>query len=140
MQFNVEIVKVTPPQNMGKYSKLDVVYKKDGKVEGKPFMDFKHPDVYKILSQSKEGDNYLVTSEKEPGKDGKEYWNWTGIESNSETDGTDGAVGVVSGSAGGQTLADLILQTNQQLNAQRELIESRARIMQQERNEQQLSD
>ena len=91
MQFTIQIIKVSPEVDKGKWRTFEVAYKKDGKVEGKPFFDFKYPEVYKILKNATEGETYTVTSNKEPGKDGKDYWQWTGIES-----GASEAVGPVS--------------------------------------------
>ncbi len=37
-------------------------------------------DVYKVVSEAQSGDVFDVKSEKIAGQDGKEYWNWTGIQ------------------------------------------------------------
>jgi len=95
MQFTIQIIKVSPEVDKGKWKTFEVAFKKDGKVEGKPFFSFKYPDVYKILLGATEGETYTVTSNKEPGKDGKDYWQWTGIVSGGDV-GQAEAVGPVS--------------------------------------------
>jgi len=77
--MQVTIIDVSPEVNKGKYSEIEVAYRKDGKVEGKKFLSFKHPDVYAALKAAKAGDVLQVTTAKEPGRDGKEYWQWTAI-------------------------------------------------------------
>lgn len=77
--MQIEIIKISGPVSKGKWSQLEVAYKTNGKVEGKKFFSFKHEDVYKVLCNAKEGEAYDVVTTKEPGSDGKEYWQWTGI-------------------------------------------------------------
>ena len=73
--MQITIVKVGPELNKGKYQEFEAVYKKDDKVEGKKFLSFKYPDVYKALLASKEGDVFEVTTAKENG-----YWQWTALQ------------------------------------------------------------
>ena len=60
----------------GTYQKLTVAYKDDKGVKGKDIFDFVAKDVYTVLSTAKTNEVYTITMEKEPAKDGKEYWNW----------------------------------------------------------------
>lgn len=73
----IEIIKVEGPlqatsERGTKYSFLDVVYKNEGKVEGKKLMDFKYPEVYSLIKEAKSGSCFELVTEK----DGK-YWQWT---------------------------------------------------------------
>ena len=81
MQFQIEIINVsrtTVPTAKGSYNCLEVAYKKDGAIEGKKLMDFAAKEAYKSLERAQNGSIYTITSEKEPGRDGKEYWVWKG--------------------------------------------------------------
>lgn len=79
--MQIQIIDVSsqhvPVPGKAGYTKLDVAYKKDGKVEGKPIMSFTYPEVFKILQACKKDDWVEITDEKKPAKDGKEYWQWT---------------------------------------------------------------
>lgn len=74
---NVENV----PTAKGSYNKLMVTFKNldSGKVEVKQVMDFASPEVYKRLTSATTNELFVIDLEKKPGKDGKEYWTWTGI-------------------------------------------------------------
>lgn len=74
---NVENV----PTAKGSYNKLTVTFKNldSGKVEVKQIMDFASPEVYKRLTTATTNELFVIDLEKKPGKDGKEYWTWTGI-------------------------------------------------------------
>lgn len=64
----------TSVEDKGKYKQLEVAYKGgDGKVSSKKIMSFAAPDVFKILSSSKQGDAFDVTTVKND----KGYWDWT---------------------------------------------------------------
>lgn len=81
--MQVEIINIVPPVSKGSYAQLEAVYRKDGKVEGKKFFDFKHKDVFDALVAAKPGEFYEVETAKEAGKDGKEYWQWVSITTSS---------------------------------------------------------
>lgn len=80
---NIEIIAVGAPQHTpnakGGYYKIDVAFKSDGKVQGKLLVDFKRPEIYNKALELKAGDVVSVTLEKEPGSDGKEYWQWVAL-------------------------------------------------------------
>ena len=79
MQLQIQVIQ-TEISNRGKYNQLEVTYKnlEIGKVESKKLMSFIQPDQpYKALADSKAGDVFLITAEKEESpKDGKSYWVW----------------------------------------------------------------
>jgi hypothetical protein len=82
--IQVEILSVGQPKHMpvpGKagYFKMDVAYKDNGKVGGRPFVSFKEPQVFEALKELKPGDTISVGMEKEAGSDGREYWVWKEI-------------------------------------------------------------
>lgn len=85
----------------GKYSTATVAYKDgNGKIEGKKVMSFgPSADVFKVVSQAQPGDLFDVKSEKIAGKEGKEYWNWTAIETTGKNVGQGSQKGQTSGSA-----------------------------------------
>jgi len=60
-------------------SSTAIAYKQDGKVQGKKLLDFTAPEVFAAAAQLKPKDIANVTIAKEPGKDGKEYWNWKAV-------------------------------------------------------------
>lgn len=75
MQIEVISVSVnTVPTAKGSYQVAEVAYKdlKDGKVNGKKIMSFAAKDVFKAMSNAKQGDKYDVGLEK----DDKGYWQW----------------------------------------------------------------
>jgi hypothetical protein len=77
MQFNIEIISAGPVKtatnrNGGTYNTLEVVYKKNGKVESKKLVDFTCKDVFTALQNAKQGEQYYVDAEK--GADG--FWAW----------------------------------------------------------------
>ena len=89
MQIQVLDVKInTVPTAKGSYQKAEIAYKNlsSGKIEGKTIMSFTEKEVFTIVAAAKAGEEYTVTQEKKPGKDGKEYWTWVDI--------TKGVVGV----------------------------------------------
>jgi hypothetical protein len=66
----------TSVEDKGKYKQLEVAYKGgDGKVSSKKIMSFAAPDVFKLLSSSKQGDAFDVTTVKND----KGYWDWTTV-------------------------------------------------------------
>lgn len=79
MQIQVEVVSVTET-NMGKYKKLEVAFRQDGKVAGKNLVSYVHPEVYEAAKGFKPGEVHNVTLAKEAAKDGKEYWQWVAVE------------------------------------------------------------
>lgn len=71
--MRIEIIDVTV-ENKGKYRVANVAYKgPDGKVEGKKVMSFANKDVFKTVSEAKQGDIFEVKSEKNEAG----YWEWT---------------------------------------------------------------
>jgi len=75
VSVNVE----TKPTAKGSYQVAVVAYKNEqNKIEGRNVMSFgDSAEAFKVLSQATSGEVYDVTAVKKPGKDGKEYWNWT---------------------------------------------------------------
>jgi hypothetical protein len=82
MQVKIKVISVENtyvPTAKGGYNKLEVAYKNidSGKVESKVLMSFGLTEnSYKALADAKSNDQFVVESEKKPGKDGKEYWTW----------------------------------------------------------------
>lgn len=79
--IQIEVINVAGPTAVGNarggtYNVLEIAYKQDGKVQGKKLLDFTAPEVFAAAAQLKPKDIANVTIAKEPGKDGKEYWNW----------------------------------------------------------------
>lgn len=98
MKLNLEIVKVEGPNDKrntkgGVYKVLNVIYKKDGKVEAKTFADFANEKIWDTLLSLKEGQAITAVSEKVNG-----YWNWTDIMDGTSTD--QGAASEASASSG----------------------------------------
>lgn len=63
----------TSVEDKGKYKQLEVAYKNgDGKVQSKKIMSFASPDVFKLLSSSKQGDSFSI----EAVKNDKGFWDW----------------------------------------------------------------
>lgn len=81
MQFNITVIKTTI-ENKGKYNQLEVAYTNhsSGKVESKKLMSFVYEATYKAIADAKMDSQFTITSEKEAGKDGKEYWQWKGAQ------------------------------------------------------------
>ena len=89
-QVNIEVIDVDyadVPKKKGKgtYGKLTVTHKTDeGKIEAKACMDFATPkDVFARLRESKKGDTFAITREK----DANGYWIWTGVDTQVSTVG-----------------------------------------------------
>lgn len=85
MQINIEVLSVTK-NKFPKYEQLEVAYKDigNGKVAGKKLMSFVYPEVFKTLSTASTGDKFDIVMNKEPGNDGKEYWQWQSAEKSSD--------------------------------------------------------
>lgn len=80
----------TSVEDRGKYKQLEVAYKGgDGKVSSKKIMSFAAPDVFKLLSASKQGDSFDVTTVKND----KGYWDWTTVSPGGSTGGSVKAAG-----------------------------------------------
>lgn len=87
MNYQIEVV-----QNSGVVQKknkrggitptVEIVYKKDGKVEARPFPDFANKAIWEQLLNLKAGDVTTVTAEKNDGG----YWQWTTIGGASEVE------------------------------------------------------
>lgn len=94
MQFNIQVIsveKTTKPTQKSSYVQLEVAFKNlnTGKVEAKKIMSFSKPEtVFKALQDAKQGDVFLVTSNK---NEGTGYWDWTEVvqQAPSQTDTTD---------------------------------------------------
>lgn len=106
MQFQIEILSLVGPviNRKGKnaWNALEVAYKKDGKIEGKKIVDFNNPEVFKLVSQAKQGEVYNVTAEKI-----NDFWQWTGF---TRADGTTAPTAETAPSVGegvkGSTVAE----------------------------------
>ena len=73
--MKIEVIAVET-KVQGKFRMCTVTYKgPDGKPEAKKIPSFKHPEVFKALSESKQGDIFEVKSEKSA----EGYWEWTAI-------------------------------------------------------------
>lgn len=59
-------------ENKGKYQQANVTYEINGKVETKPIMSFVNKDVYKAVTEAKQGDLFNVRA----AKNDKGYWQW----------------------------------------------------------------
>ena len=69
----VEIIDVTV-ESKGKYRVANVNYKSEaGRVDGKKIMSFTFKDVFKTLSEAKQGDKFDVKAVKNDNG----YWDWT---------------------------------------------------------------
>lgn len=80
MQFVIEVVQRGEPvaaknNRGGQYQKLDLVYKKDGKVEAKALADFANKDIWNDLLALKQGDIRSITTEKNESG----FWQWLSI-------------------------------------------------------------
>lgn len=79
MEFQISVIQVdrqTKPTDKGSYQQLELAYKNlgSGKLESKKIMSFVKPEsVFKTLNESKMGDVFTITSEKNE-KTG--YWDW----------------------------------------------------------------
>ena len=75
----VKIINVDVEQQTAKngraYEIAEVLYEADGKKQTKKIMSFSNPGVFKTLKDSKKGDTYEVSLQK----DDKGYWQWTGM-------------------------------------------------------------
>ena len=72
MQITIlNVTTSTVPTAKGSYEVAEVAYKDEtGKVNGKKIMSFTNKEVFKVLKDSKSGDLFTVSSEK----DEKGYW------------------------------------------------------------------
>lgn len=80
MQFNIEVVERSDPKEAknnrgGVYNKIDVIYKKDGKVEAKSLADFANKEIWDDLLALQKGDVKTVTVEK----NANGYWEWKSV-------------------------------------------------------------
>lgn len=72
--MKIEIINVGDPQNKGKYTQIELVYKdlEKDRVGTKKLMSFSYPVVYNGLKKAQKGERYDITLTKEG-----EYWQWT---------------------------------------------------------------
>lgn len=70
--MQIEIIDVNV-ENKGKYRVANVSYKYNGKVEGKKVMSFTNKEVFKTVSEAKQGDILEVKSQKNDAG----FWEWT---------------------------------------------------------------
>ena len=99
MQFQIEVLSATTsqvPTAKGSYGRMEVAFKKDGKIEGKTLMDFAAKEAFKALSGAQQGQVFTITSEKEAGRDGKEYWVWKNAVQGSAGQAAQAATGAVA--------------------------------------------
>ena len=81
MKFQIEVIQVIEETDKtnnrgGKYNAINLVYKKDGKVEPKSFPDWSNKEIYEALKALKQGDLKTITTEKVNG-----FWKWLKLES-----------------------------------------------------------
>lgn len=98
MQIQIEVVQADEVKGKknsrgGVYSAVELVYKKDGKVEAKPFPDWANAEIYQTLVSLKKGDVRTVTMEK----DTNGYWKWLAL-----TEGDSAAVATEASSGSEQ--------------------------------------
>ena len=79
-QITVEIVNVgkvesVPTKNGRSYNTIEIVYKNQGKIEGKKLVSFSNPSVFNTAKELSTGDMVTVGLEKNEGG----YWQWTSI-------------------------------------------------------------
>ena len=72
--MQIEVLGVST-ENKGKYrqAKIDFKNLESGRVDGKTLMSFSYKDVFKTLTEAKQGDQFDV----KPVKNDKGYWDWT---------------------------------------------------------------
>lgn len=80
MQFNITVIQVTETKGKknargGVYNAVNVVYKRDGKVEAKDFPDWANKDIYETLQGLAKDGEYTVTTEKVDG-----FWKWLNVQ------------------------------------------------------------
>ncbi len=77
MIITIKIIKIAT-ENKGKYQQAKVSYEETGtgKVTSKTLLSFLHEDVFKTITNASMDDVFTIEMQKEPGKDGKEYWQW----------------------------------------------------------------
>ena len=121
----IEIVNVaasTVPTQNGSYQKLEVAYKTaDGKVQGKPLVSYKYPEVFALLSKANRGDKFDVKAVK----DGK-FWNW---EAAVPTSGEAPTSSQITRSAGSGSVGGRVTGSNYETPEEREW--NRTRIIRQ---------
>ena len=99
----INIVDVGSPttkasSNGRSYQEMEVTYKaENGQVSNKKLMSFSNPSVFNHIKGLLKGDKVNVTTEKQTGKDGREYWQWTGIETGDSTVATKTATPATGG-------------------------------------------
>lgn len=84
MQIQIHVLSVNInhiPNAKGGYDMAEIAYKdvKDGKVNGKKIMSFVDKGLFESVKGLVSGSQYDVEMLKEPGRDGKEYWQWKKI-------------------------------------------------------------
>jgi hypothetical protein len=95
--MQIEIISVEV-ENKGKYRVARVNFKdSSGKVDGKNIMSFTFKEVFKTLSESKQGDVFNVKSVKND----KGYWDWTEVEAAGKNSGAKTTSSAVSGAVRG---------------------------------------
>ena len=80
MQFNITVIQINEVLGKknnrgGQYNQVEVVYKREGKVEAKAFPDFANKDIYDTLKGLEKDGNYTVTTEKVG-----DFWKWLSVE------------------------------------------------------------
>lgn len=80
MQFDLTLIQSTEVLNKknnrgGTYSQMELVYKRDGKVEAKAFPEFANKEIYPVLKGLEKDATYTVTTEKVG-----DFWKWLNID------------------------------------------------------------
>lgn len=80
MQFNIEVLSVTPPAKTnnarGGYNTIEVAYRDltdNGKVTARKLIDLFAKEAYATLVNAKAGEQYTIVAEK---NEGDKYWAW----------------------------------------------------------------
>jgi hypothetical protein len=79
MQFDITVIQVNEVngkknQRGGQYDQVELVYKREGKVDAKAFPDFANKEIYDILKGLVKDGNYQVTTEKVG-----DFWKWLSV-------------------------------------------------------------
>lgn len=101
MQFVIQVVEANEKKNQknsrgGLFNTVEVVYKKDGKVEAKSFPDWANKEIYQSLLTLAKGDVRTVTTEK----DSNGYWKWLSLTEGSQQVGPETADNPSASSSG----------------------------------------
>jgi len=93
VQFQITVIQineVTGKKNNrgGVYDQIEVVYKREGKVEAKAFPEFANKEIYETLKGLEKDGTYTVITEKVG-----EFWKWLSVAPTNGAEGTQTSVG-----------------------------------------------